>query len=227
MARMQGQRVLLTQASDYMGPAINTLFTQEGADVIQCEGHLNSQEAVSAVLEQAHGIDVLVANFAHKPLGAKLEKIADGDWQVLFDTMVTPLMQLVRGVTPIMKERGGGRIVAITSAAPLRGIAGFSAYCAARGAQNAFVRAAGLELAPSNIQFNAVAQNYVSNDEYYPPEQVASEKFQKHLRNNVPIGRIAEAQESAELALFLGSGASRFMVGQVVPFAGGWVTTTG
>ena len=51
-------------------------------------------------------------------------------------------------------------------------------------------------------------------------------RFQKHLQRNVPVQRVAKAEESAELALFLASGNSNFIVGQVVPFSGGWVTTT-
>jgi 2-keto-3-deoxy-L-fuconate dehydrogenase len=121
-----------------------------------------------------------------------------------------------------MVERGHGKIVAITSAAPLRGIAGSSAYCAARGAQNAFIKASGIEYAKYNVQINAVAQNYVSNPAYFPDDLVASERFQKHLQRNVPIGRVARPEESAELALFLASDKSDFMVGQVVPFSGGW-----
>jgi 2-keto-3-deoxy-L-fuconate dehydrogenase len=121
-----------------------------------------------------------------------------------------------------MAARGHGKIVAITSAAPLRGIAGSSAYCAARGAQNAFIKASGIELASKNVQINAVAQNYVSNPAYFPDDLVATERFQKHLQRNVPIGRIARSDESAELALFLASDKSDFMVGQVVPFSGGW-----
>lgn len=226
MARLQGQRVLITQVDDYMGPAISSLFQAEGAILATSAARLDTPDAIDAVLAQSIDIDVLIANLAHPPLGSKVDAIADDDWQILFDTMVTPLMQLVRGVAPGMKQRGGGRIVAVTSAAPLRGIPAFSAYCAARGAQNAFVRAAGLELAPFNIQFNAVGQNYVSNEEYYPPQQVASEKFQRHLKNNVPSQRLAEASESAELALFLASGLSRHMVGQVVPLAGGWATNS-
>jgi len=144
----------------------------------------------------------------------------------MFDTMVHPLMRLIRHFAPLMAERGHGKIVAITSAAPLRGLPGSAAYCAARGAQNAFIRATGLEFAAANVQINAIAQNYVSNPEYYPDELVASERFQNHLKRNVPIRRIARAEESAELALFLASNNSDFMVGQVVPFAGGWATNT-
>jgi 2-keto-3-deoxy-L-fuconate dehydrogenase len=121
-----------------------------------------------------------------------------------------------------MVARRRGKIVAITSAAPLRGVARASAYCAARGAQNAFVRAAGLELAASNVQLNSVAQNYVRNDTYFPQGLVESERFQQHVAHNVPARRIAEGWESAELALFLASDKSDFMAGQNVPFAGGW-----
>ena len=143
----------------------------------------------------------------------------------MFNAMVHPLMCLIRHFAPLMAERGHGKIIAITSAAPLRGIPGSTAYCAARGAQNAFVRAAGLEFAPTNVQINAIAQNYVSNPEYYPDELVASERFQKHLAHNVPAGRVAREEEQAELTLFLASDNSDFIVAQIMPFAGGWVTS--
>ena len=97
----------------------------------------------------------------------------------------------------------------------------------ARGAQNSFGRAAGLELARDNVQLNSVAQNYVHNEAYYPESLVTTERFMKSLARNVPIGRLAEERESANLALFLASQESNFIVGQVVPFAGGWATTTG
>ena len=109
---------------------------------------------------------------------------------------------------------------------PLRGIPGSTSYCAARGAQNAFIRAAGLEFAAENVQINAIAQNYVSNPAYYPDNLVETERFRKHLQRNVPIRRVARPDETAELALFLASNNSDFIVGQVVPFSGGWVTTT-
>lgn len=220
--RLTGKRVLLTQADAYMGPAVQALFEREGAQVTADISDLRQESAIDALLQRAGAVDVLVANLAHPPCPASVERIADADWQSLFDTLVTPLMRLVRAVAPAMIARKGGKIVAITSAAPLRGIANHGAYCAARGAQNAFVRAVGIELAAHNVQLNAVAQNYVQNDSYFPAEVLASEKFQKHLARNVPLGRAAHGWESAELALFLASDRSDFMVGQVVPFAGGW-----
>jgi 2-keto-3-deoxy-L-fuconate dehydrogenase len=224
---LTGKRVLVTQATEYMGPAIAELFGEEGADVVSVEGRLSEPDSLEAALEGARGVDVLVANLALEPRAARVEDIEDESWHALFDALVHPLMRLVRGVAPQMVERGSGKIVAITSAASLRGIPGVTAYCAARGAQNAFIRAVGLELAPKQVQVNAIAQNYVRNDTYYPDSLVESERFKKHLERNVPIKRLAEARETAELALFLASEKSNFVVGQVIPFSGGWVTTTG
>ena len=224
--RLKNKRVLVTQCGDYMGPAIAQLFAQEGALVGARPGIVPAAGGFAEYVSQNVEIDILVANLAHAPCNSPTADIQDADWEGMFDTMVHPLMRLIRHFAPLMAERGHGKIVAITSAAPLRGLPGSAAYCAARGAQNAFIRATGLEFAAANVQINAIAQNYVSNPEYYPDELVASERFQNHLKRNVPIRRIARADESAELALFLASNNSDFMVGQVVPFAGGWATNT-
>jgi 2-keto-3-deoxy-L-fuconate dehydrogenase len=225
--RLEGRRVLVTQATDYMGPAIVDLFREEGASVVADSLDLSAPGAPRDCVERAGDIDVLVANLAHAPLGEPATAIGDEAWSRLFAHLVTPLMQLVRAALPQMVARHSGKIVAITSAAPLRGMPGFAAYCAARGAQNAFVRAVGLEVAPYGVQVNAIAQNYVKNPTYFPPELAASERFRQHVERNVPARRLAEGSETAELALFLSSDKCGFLSGQVIPFAGGWATTTG
>ena len=226
MGRLESKRVLVTQVDDYMGPAIRDLFTAEAANVQTWEGAIPEREALTRACRAVGEIDILVANLAHDPCNTPVADIDDLDWHSLFDSLVHPLMRLVRHYAPAFAERGHGKIVAITSAAPLRGIPGSTAYCASRGAQNAFIRASGLEFAQHNVQINAIAQNYVSNPAYYPDDLVETERFQKHLQRNVPIRRIARPDETAELALFLASNNSDFIVGQVVPFSGGWVTTT-
>ncbi|MDD9935898.1 MAG: SDR family oxidoreductase [Myxococcales bacterium] len=223
--RLAGKRALVTQAEEYMGPAIATLFKAEGAEVIENRDDPKAEGACVAMVEAAGELDILIANLALPPLPAPVGEIKDEDWHGLFDALVHPLMRLVRSAAPRMIARGGGKIVAVTSAAPLRGIPFTSSYCAARGAQNAFVRAVGLELARDKVQLNAIAQNYVKNDTYYPEGLLETDGFRSHLARNVPIKRVAESEESAELALFLASDQSNFIVAQVVPFAGGWVTT--
>lgn len=220
--RLGGKHVLVTHASDYMGPPIVELFRSEGAIVHADSSDLRGEGACERAVADAGPLDVLVANLAHPPRAAAVTDVQDADWTALFDALVHPLMRLVRSASRVMIERGRGKIVAVTSAAPLRAIPGASAYCAARGAQNAFVQAVGLELAPHNVQLNAIAQNYVRNNTYYPDELIASERFQRHLARNVPAKRLGRPEETAELALFLASDKSDFIVGQVLPFAGGW-----
>ncbi|HJL61907.1 MAG TPA: SDR family oxidoreductase [Pseudomonadales bacterium] len=223
-ARLEAKKVLLTQCTDYMGPAINELFTAEGASVNAIPGSVPCDESFDDYVKGLDDLDVVIANLAHDPCNMPVSDIRDEDWLGMFNVMVHPLMKLVRHFGTLMANRGGGKIVAVTSAAPLRGIPGSTSYCAARGSQNAFIKAAGLELAAANVNVNAVAQNYVSNPAYFPENLVKSERFQKHLQRNVPIGRVARPDESAELALFLASDKSDFIVGQVVPFSGGWAT---
>lgn len=226
-ARYTNKRVLVSRADRYMGPPIAKAFRDEGAEVIENTQLLQDQAEVDALVESVGEVDILVANFAESAFKDRLENIKDDDWFTLFDVLVHPFMRLIRAFGPQMKARGQGKIVAVTSASSLRGIPGCSAYCAARGAQNAFVRAVGLELAPFNVQVNAIAQNYVSNDTYYPPGIEDNPKFIAHLKAEVPTQKVAAAHETAELALFLASPNNSHMVGQVVPWAGGWATTTG
>lgn len=225
--RLKGRRVLVTCADLYMGPAIAELFAAEGAEVIADTTALVDPAAPARVVAAAGSIDILVANLAAPPVRANHWEIEDDDWLMLFDALVHPLMRLVRAVLPQMIERHAGKIVAITSAAPLRGIPKLAGYVAARGAQNAFIRTVGIDVARDNVQVNAIAQNYVENNVYYPPELLANPEMRRRMEEAIPLGRLAKPWESAELALFLASDKSDFMVGQVIPFAGGWTLGQG
>ena len=221
--RLDGTRVLVTSCDTYMGPPIASLFREEGAEVIADDGDLIDPNAPAALLAEAGEIDVLIANLDLPAYGAKVADIEDDQWIAGFDAMVHPLMRLVREAAPAMAERGGGSIVALTSSSPLRRMRPYAtSYVAARAAQNAFVRSAGHELAGSNVRLNAIAQNFVENDTYYPPSLMENERFLERLRTEVPAQRLGRPAETAELALWLASEASSFVFGQVISNDGGW-----
>ena len=225
--RYENKRVLVTCVDKYMGRPIADAFKAEGAVVIEDADPLLSNADVDALLKRTGEFDILIANFAEDPHRTRVAQIKDDDWHALFDAMVHPLMRIVRAVAPAWIERKRGKVVAVTSAAPLRAdLPGTSGYCAARGAQNAFIRAVGLELAPHNIQVNAIAQNFIKNERYYPDSVIQSEVFQQKVIPTIPTRNVADAEETAELALYLASGKCTHMVGQVIPWAGGWVTST-
>ncbi len=222
--RLAGKRVVVTQADDYMGPATTALFTEEGAEVIADTRDLTEPGACEALIEAAGHVDVLVANLASENFsGTPATALDDASWARAFDLMVHPLHRLSRAVLPQMQARQAGKIVVYGSATALKGLKTVAAYSAARAAQVGYVQAVGVEVAPDNVQINLIAQNYVENPVYYPPELKDNERFMTSLRRQVPLGRLATAREDALFALFLASDESNFFVGQAIPFSGGWI----
>lgn len=222
-SRLSGMRVLVTSADTYMGPPIAELFAAEGADVIADTSALLGADEPAELVERCGHLDAVVANLDLPAYGARVADIEDEQWIAGFDAMVHPLMRLVRSASAQMVERGSGSIVAITSSSPLRRMTPYAtSYVAARAAQNAFVRSAGHELATKGVRLNAIAQNFVANDTYYPPELMENPKFVDKLRTEVPARRLGEPAETAELALFLAGPTSTFVFGQVISQDGGW-----
>jgi len=215
---------LITCIDRYMGIAIQKKFESLGIDTVTGDSPMTTEAEVSELVSQAGHINILIANLAEPPMTGPVQNIDNEDWNKLFDVLVHPLMFLVRSVAPQMLERKSGKIIAITSAAPLKGIANNAAYCAARGAQNGFIKAVGLEMARNNVHVNAIAQNYINNNTYYPDDILDDEKFLDHVKRNLPTNKIGAADETAELAAYLASEKCRHMVGQVIPLAGGWVS---
>jgi 2-keto-3-deoxy-L-fuconate dehydrogenase len=224
LGRLQGRRVVITQADDYMGPATAELFAREGAEVIADSRDLTESGACEALIAEAGQVDVLIANLAAPNFsGMTVAQVDDVTWTTAFDMMVHPLHRLARAVLPQMRQRRRGKIVVFGSAVALKGMKTLCAYSAARAAQVGYVQSVGVEVAPDNIQVNLIAQNYVENPVYYPESLRANERFQASLRRQVPLGRLASAEEDARFALFLASEESDFFVGQAIPFSGGWV----
>lgn len=221
---LRGRRVLVTQSGAFMGPALSEVLAEHGAVVVADERPLADPCVAEAVVADAGPVDVLIANLAIEAPSTPAVAVGDDEWREVFAHLVDPLPRLVRAVVPQMVERGSGKVIVMGSAAALRGMKRASTYSAARGAQVAYVRAVGTELAPLGVQVNLVAQNFVDNETYFPPDVQALPAFQDRLRREVPVQRLATPREDAMLVAFLASDECRFMVGQSIPFAGGWVT---
>lgn len=220
---LDGKRVLLTQSTDFMGPALQQVFSELGAEVIADEGPLDHPERPDALINEAGRVDVLLANLGIPAPSTPAADVTEDEWRSAFAHMVDPLQRLVRAVLPQMSARRSGKIILIGSASALRGIRRASTYSAARGAQLAYIQSVGVELAAKQVQVNAIAQNYVDNPTYFPPEVQANPTFQEKLKREVPLGRLVAAREDALFAAYLASAAADCFVGQVFPVCGGWV----
>ena len=217
------KRVLITQVDAFMGPALCEVFTARGATVIASTESLLDPAAPAAIAEAAGRVDVLVANLAIPAPTTPALDVDEDEWRAVFAALVDPLPRLCRAVLPQMVARGAGKIVVMGSAAALRGMKRASTYSAARGAQLAYVQALGVEMAPHHVQVNAIAQNFVDNPTYFPPEVQANPRFQERLQREVPLGRLVAAHEDAAFCAYLASAAADCFVGQVFPMCGGWV----
>ena len=192
--------------------------------MVRSEAPLSAPDAAEALLAQTGPVDVLVANLAFHAPTTPATQVGEDEWRAAFAALVDPLPRLLRAAVPGMVARGGGKFLVIGSASALRGMKRASTYSAARGAQLAWVQAVGVELAPQQIRVNAIAQNFVDNPTYFPPEVQANPRFQERLAREVPLGRLVAAREDALFAAYLCSDAADCFVGQCFPVCGGWVT---
>jgi len=220
---LTGKRILVTQADVFMGPELCSVLAEQGATVIADTQAMHSPHAPAAALAQAGDIDVLIVNLAVPAPTTAAADVSDAEWNDTFAALVHPLHRLVRAALVPMIARRAGKIVLMGSASALRGMKRASTYSAARGAQLSYIQAVGVEVAPHQVQVNAIAQNFVENPTYFPPEVQANPKFQQRVAREVPLGRLVGAREDASFAAYLCSDAANCFVGQVFPVCGGWV----
>ncbi len=250
--KLTGKIALITNVSHFMGPAITEEFCREGAslalhdreeaavkpyaaiaerlgrDVLTLAGDLSrsgeAERAVEAVVARFGRLDILVNNNAHPPSGSPVEEITDAAWREMMARLLDEPFFCLRAALRVMRPAGRGKIINMSSAAAFPGLPNYAAYTAARAGVNGLTKAVGREVAGAGIQVNAIAQNYVENPTYFPPALTGDSAKLARIIKNIPAGRLARSEESARLAVYLASEDADFFIGQVIPFAGGWVT---
>lgn len=223
LTRLDGKRILITQAEDWVGPTLTEVLRELGATVIRDAHTLVDPAKAEQLVREAGRVDVLIAHLGAPAPSTLAVDVGDDEWRAMFAAMVDPLPRLARAVLPQMIERRSGKILVLGSASALRGMKRASAYSAARGAQLAWAQAVGVEVAPHNVQVNALAANLVDNPTYFPAEVQAHPKFKERIKWEMPLGRLVAAKEAAHFAAYLCSEAANGFVGQVFPVCGGWV----
>lgn len=191
-------------------PQLHVATAQQPAELV---------EAITA----AHGrLDVLVNNDAYPAIRAAVETADAADLRAGLEALLVFPFLVSQAVVPQMKARAAGKILFITSAAPLRGIPNYSMYAAARGGTNALAVCLARELASANIQVNAIAPNFVESPTYFPPQLLADPEALRKITANIPLGRLGRPEEVAAAACYLAGPGSNFITGHVLPVAGGW-----
>ena len=126
--RFSGKRALITQADEFMGPALCEVFAEQGAEVIAATGPLAKAQRAQQIVAAAGRVDVLIANLAVPAPSTRAQEVSDDEWRHVFAHMVDPLPRLFRAVLPQMLERRAGKIVLMGSASALHGMKHTSSY---------------------------------------------------------------------------------------------------
>jgi len=250
--KLTGKVAFITNVRHFMGPAITEEFAREGAalalhdrdeaavkslvalgerlgrEVLAVHGDLTrageADRLVQAAVARFGRLDILVNNSTFPPSAGPTEAVTDATWREMMAHLLDEPFYCIRAALRVMRPAGRGKIINMSSAAAFPGLANYAAYTAARAGVNGLTKAVGREVARDGIQVNAIAQNYVENPTYFPPALTADHEKLARMLSHIPAGRLARAEESARLAVYLASEDADFFVGQVVPFAGGWVT---
>lgn len=197
------------------------------------EGEIS--KAVQHVSNELGGVDVLFANAGGGTGAGPVDQtpVTDldrADWSYTIDVSLTSVFLCAKHTIPAIRARGGGAIVSTTSVSAYHGVAGLSAYSAAKYAVTALTRNLSLEVAGDGIRVNAFAPGitltpYV-RQRYEAlaaqnPDASAEELMTKFVSARIPLGRAAKSEEMASVAAFLGSSDASFMTGQTLMVDGG------
>jgi NAD(P)-dependent dehydrogenase (short-subunit alcohol dehydrogenase family) len=179
------------------------------------------ERIVSQAVERLGGIDVLV-NAAGVIATGTLEATTDEVWDRMMAVNVTAPFRLMRAAAPHVAARRGA-IVNVSSVNGLRSFAGVLAYCVSKSAIDQLTRCAALELAPRGVRVNAVNPGVTVTNLHrrsgMTEEQYAA--FLERSKETHPLGRAGQADEIADLIVFLASDKAGWMTGETIPIDGG------
>jgi 3-oxoacyl-[acyl-carrier protein] reductase len=243
--RLSGKVALITGSARGIGRSIAEAFSAEGAIVVVNDvgSDAGARETLAAItgsggngtvemfdvsdpaavdagvknILAAHGrIDVLVNN-AGITRDNLLLRMSEEEFDAVIRVNLKGTYLMTKTVTRHMMKQRSGKVVNISSVVGMMGNAGQSNYAAAKAGIIGFTKASARELAPRNITVNAIAPGFIRT----AMTAGLPEAVQKAFLAQIPLGRFAEPQEVAELALFLASDTSSYITGQVIGLNGG------
>lgn len=238
--------VLITGASRGIGKAIALRFAKEGYCIIinSCRspealaelkkeledsyhipvlasiGNIGDYNYVTQLFaeikEQFGGVDILVNNAGISHIGLLSDMQID-EWQNIIDINLSAAFYTSKLAIPHMLSKQEGKIINISSVWGNVGASCEVAYSASKGGLNAFTKALAKELAPSNIQVNAIACGCIDTS----MNRCFSQEERQALEEEIPAGRFGTPEEVASLTYTLATDLN-YMTGQILTLDGGW-----
>lgn len=248
--RLAGKTAIITGGGSGIGRAISWRFAEEGATVHILEMNTTAAEELAGAIRDFGGqatvhpcdvsvqrdvqhvittigpVDILVNNAGIAHVG-NLENTSEDDFDRVIRVNVKGAYNVLHAVVPLMKEQGGGAVLNMASIATLVGITDRFAYSTSKGAVLAMTLSVARDYLHQGIRCNSISPARVHTPfvdgfiaKNYPGKE--AEMFEK-LSKSQPIGRMAQPEEIASLALYLCSDEAAFITGNDYPIDGGFV----
>jgi 2-dehydro-3-deoxy-D-gluconate 5-dehydrogenase len=175
---------------------------------------------VTGIVASLGRLDILINN-AGIIRRAPIFEFSEAYWDDVLQINLKALFFLSQAAAKQMAEQGGGKIINIASMLSFQGGILVPSYTAAKSAVAGVTKALANELAPKNINVNAIAPGYMATDNTAPLR--ADEKRNQAILERIPVGRWGDPADLKGIAVFLASAASDYLQGAVVPVDGGWL----
>ncbi len=251
MISLAGKAALVTGGSRGIGAATVRLFARAGADVLfnyrrrrdaaqqveqEARKHgtrveslkadlgrmADAKKLVNHTVERLGRLDVLVANAGiWNEEDTPIEKLTEQEWDEMMRVNLKSVYAVTHFAAVHMIAQRSGRIIALSSTAGQRGEAFHSHYAATKGAIISFVKGLSTELARHNVLVNCVAPGWVDTD--MSRQVLRTKAGWKFATGQIPLGRVATAEEIAGPILFLASELATFITGEILNVNGGAV----
>lgn len=236
--QLKNKKALVTGASGGIGAAIVRRLQAEGATVtgtdltpsdadFHIDGNLMDAEFCDALPEQAMakmgGLDILINNAGIITRG-DITQASDVDLERTMAINVEAPFRLCRAAIPLMADKGGGAIVNTSSCWGVHPGPNHPVYVMSKAAIASLTQCLGMDHAHQNIRVNAVCPNEVNTPMIrtgFETRGLDPDKAIEELNASVPLGRIAEPEDIADVVLFLASDQSRYMCGALLEVNGG------
>ena len=227
-----GHRVIVTDILEKEGKEVaRRINAGQGAAQFYRMDVTDSGEVkdVVAAVERKYrrGLDVLINN-AGIAKKTPMRGLTDGQWDATHEVVLKGMMRVVRAALPRMRKQKRGAIVCLSSiAGGVQGWADHVPYAAAKGGVIGLVRGLAVELARDGIRVNGIAPGLIRTAQLLDPYHSVGKKGLAKAAKAIPLGRVGEAQDIADIAVFLASNGARYMTGQVVTVDGGLTIAAG
>ena len=204
------------QAAKVLGEDFDVKTSSFSADI---SNQQQTESMVATTLQQFGRLDILI-NSAGINIRGPIDEISLDDFNKVMSINVTGTWLCSRAVTPVMKKNGSGKIINLASTLGLVGLQNRTPYTSSKGAVVQMTRALALELAPFNINVNALCPAPYVTEMNMPIAD--TEEGMKFVVGATALGRWGKLQEIQGAAIFLASAASNYMVGSMLAVDGGW-----